>query len=451
MANTPAPSRWSRSHLVRRGALVAVAVCAVVGSAAPAAAQDDDGGAAGTAEVKGILKAADETGEDRFLEGVELRVTDAEGNEIGVGVTDAEGAWSVTLPAEGDYQVELLVDTLPEGVALRENAKNPVDVSVNAGDSKNTLFPMGGSIAGAAATDSNSIRALQLAIDGAKLGLLIAMCAIGLSLIYGTTGLTNFAHGEMVTFGAMSAYLFHVTGVFGWQAPLVVGGLFALILGGLAGYVFNESVWRPLRRRGASLISALVVSIGFSIFFRYVMLFIFGGRDGFYRDYRIQERIDFGRFDLAPKDIWIMGLSIVVLVGVASALQFTRIGKAMRAVADNRDLAASSGIDVEKVIRWVWVSGSALAALGGVMFAATEAIGWEMGFRLLLLMFAGVTLGGLGTAYGALFGSLIVGVFIQTSTLVIPSDLKNVGALIMLVVVLLVRPQGLLGRAERIG
>lgn len=132
-------------------------------------------------------------------------------------------------------------------------------------------------------------------------------------------------------------------------------------------------------------------------------------------------------------------------------LVFSRIGKAMRAVADNRDLAESSGIDVERVIRWVWISGSALAALGGVLFATTEAIGWEMGFRLLLLMFAGVTLGGLGTAYGALFGGMIVGVFIQMSTLVIPSDLKNVGALLMLVVVLLVRPQGLLGRAERIG
>ena len=123
----------------------------------------------------------------------------------------------------------------------------------------------------------------------------------------------------------------------------------------------------------------------------------------------------------------------------------------MRAVSDNRDLAESSGIDVEKVIRTVWVAGGALAGLGGVLFGLTETIGWEMGFRLLLLMFAGVTLGGLGTAYGALFGSLIVGVFIQTSTLVIPTDMKNVGALLVLALILLVRPQGLLGRAERIG
>ena len=89
--------------------------------------------------------------------------------------------------------------------------------------------------------------------------------------------------------------------------------------------------------------------------------------------------------------------------------------------------------------------------MGGVLFATTEAVSWEMGFRILLLMFAGVTLGGLGTAYGALLGSVIVGVFIQTSTLVIPTEMKNAGALLMLVVILLVRPQGLLGRAERVG
>jgi len=123
----------------------------------------------------------------------------------------------------------------------------------------------------------------------------------------------------------------------------------------------------------------------------------------------------------------------------------------MRAVADNRDLAESSGIDVERVTRWVWVAGSALAGLGGVLFGVTESFGWDSGFRVLLLMFAGVTLGGLGTAYGALIGSLVIGVFIQVSTLVIPTDMKNVGALIALVVILLVRPQGLLGRPERIG
>jgi neutral amino acid transport system permease protein len=454
MSTTTARSHPERRRfLVRLVSAALLVLGALVGLVTPAHAQEGGDGDTGevVTEVRGSLRTVNDAGEEVLLVGVELRVTDADGTEIGVGVTDADGNWFLVVPGAGDYEVELLVDTLPEGVALREGARNPVAVSVNEGVSRATLFPMAGSARASEAASGNTIRSIQLFFDGLKLGLIIAMCSIGLSLIFGTTGLVNFAHGEAVTFGAMVAYLFHVSGVFGWQTSLLVGGIFAVLFGGVVGFLFNESVWRPLRRRGASLISMLVVSIGFSIFFRYVMLYIFGGRDGFYRDYRIQEQIDFGWFSLAPKDVWIMVISAVVLVGVASALQFTRIGKAMRAVADNRDLAESSGIDVEKVIRWVWVAGSALAALGGVLFAATEAIGWEMGFRILLLMFAGVTLGGLGTAYGALLGSIIVGVFIQMSTLFIPSDLKNVGALLMLIVVLLVRPQGLLGRAERIG
>ncbi|MGA0229733.1 MAG: ABC transporter permease subunit [Ilumatobacteraceae bacterium] len=429
---------------VRVGTMLAVLSASLIGLLAlgtPASAQDENG------EIKGSLSTKDAAGEKVGVGDVVFIISDASGNEVGTGTTDENGDWSVSVPV-GTYSVLLDVSTLPEGVDLRNPDKNPAEVVIDTpGKSKGALFPLGE----AAVSEVTAIEWVQLLVDGLKLGLLLAMCSIGLSLIYGTTGLTNFAHGEMVTFGAMMAYLFHVTGVFGWQSSLLVAAVFVLFITGVAGGVFNQFVWRPLRRRGVSLIAALVVSIGFSIFLRYVMLYRFGGRAGFYRDYRIQEKWDFVWFTVAPKDLVIMGLSVVILVGVGSALQFTRIGKAMRAVSDNRDLAESSGIDVEKVIRWVWVSGSALAGLGGVMFGVTESIGWEMGFRTLLLMFAGVTLGGLGTAYGALFGSIIVGLFIQMSSLVIPTDMKNVGALVMLVVILLVRPQGLLGRKDRIG
>lgn len=435
----------ARAVVAAAMALIATALLAVglAGPGTPALAQGGETADEPVTEVGGVLRARDDAGEDVFLEGVEFVITDEAGTEVGRGVSDANGEWSVPLPGAGTYNTLLVVETLPEGTSLRNPDNNPLTFSVNDGDSRPNLFPIGE----AAAPTNNSIRAIQLAVDGLKLGLIIAMCAIGLSLIFGTTGLVNFAHGEAVTFGAMIAFLFNVT----WGLPLILSGILAVIASAIAGWLFNGGVWHPLRRRGSSLISMLVVSIGFSIFLRYVMLYIFGGRDGFYTDFRIQRRWDFGWFELAPKDVAIMVISIVTLVGVASALQFTRIGKAMRAVADNRDLAESSGIDVEKVIRWVWISGTGLAGLGGVLFGATEAVSWEMGFRILLLMFAGVTLGGLGTAYGALVGSLIVGVFIQTSTLVIPSDMKNIGALLMLVVILLVRPQGLLGRPERVG
>ncbi|MEO6880442.1 MAG: branched-chain amino acid ABC transporter permease, partial [Mycobacteriaceae bacterium] len=147
-------------------------------------------------------------------------------------------------------------------------------------------------------------------------------------------------------------------------------------------------------------------------------------------------------------------VSLLVLVGVAVLLQRTRIGKAMRAVADNRDLAASSGIDVERVVLFVWGLGGGLATLGGVLFAMSELSGtvqWEMGFKLLLLMFAGITLGGLGTAYGALIGCVVVGLVVQLSTLVIDPDLKYTGGLLVLILILIVRPQGILGSRSRIG
>lgn len=413
----------------------------------PAVAQGDGGETIG-----GTMRAKDDGGENIFVEGVEFTVFDADGNEVGSAATDAEGLWLIELPGPGVYSVEVNTETL-QGFELRNPNNNPLTgVEVQQNTQKNTLFPLGER----ASSTSNSIKAVQLFVDGIKLGMIIAMSAIGLSLIYGTTGLTNFAHGEMVTFGAMVAYVFHVTWQFdflgSWMTSLVIAAVLAVVITGFAGFLFNEFVWKRLRNRGASLISALVVSIGLSIFFRYVFLFQFGGRAGFYRDYRIGTQVEFfGLFTMLRKDIFIVVFSMIVLIGVATALRKTRAGKAMRAVADNRDLAESSGIDVEQVIRWVWIVGSALAGLGGVLFGLTENVNWEMGFRLLLLMFAGVTLGGLGTAYGALLGSIIAGVFIQMSTLLIPGDMKNIGALLALIIILLVRPQGLLGRAERIG
>ncbi|MEL6891903.1 MAG: branched-chain amino acid ABC transporter permease [Actinomycetota bacterium] len=430
-----------------------------LGASSPVAAQDDGDDGDDTAEaaesIGGQLRTRTAEGEDVFAEGVTMIVFDADGNEVGSAVSDAEGRWRVALPGPGVYDVQLDVATLPEEVPLRDEGRDRLEgIDVRAGAAQNTLFPLGEAIE----SSDNTIRFLQLTVDGIKLGLIIAMCSIGLSLIYGTTGLTNFAHGEMVTFGAITAFIVHVVypgRIFGIPGTnsLVFAALVTIVLAGALGWALNEFVWKRLRNRGASLIAALVVSIGMAIFIRYIYLFQFEGRARFYRDYQIQEQWDLGIIRLAPKDLFIIAFSTTVLIGVGLALQKTRAGKAMRAVADNRDLAESSGIDVESVIKWVWIAGSALAATGGVLFGLTENINWEMGFRLLLLMFAGVTLGGLGTAYGALFGSLIVGIFIQLIAYPswFPSDMKNVGALGMLVIILLVRPQGLLGRKERIG
>ncbi|MDQ3733098.1 MAG: branched-chain amino acid ABC transporter permease [Actinomycetota bacterium] len=375
------------------------------------------------------------------IEGVEVTVKDANGDEVDQGNTDDQGRFEAELPGPGEYTVTINPDDLPEGVTAAAAERT---VTVGEGAVGRVAFALsdgstgGGGLAG---------RIPQLLVEGLRFGLLIAMCAVGLSLIFGTTGLTNFAHGELVAIGAVAAWFLNVsTGL-----PLIPATIIAMAVGGSVGWLNDALLWGPLRRRGSGLIAMLVISIGLSLALRYVLNIIFGGRSQPYADYRGQRAVDYGPVSLTDKDLYSIFISLVVLVLVALMLQRTKIGKAMRAVADNRDLAASSGINVDRVIRFVWIVGGALAALGGVFFGLSDEVSWDMGFKLLLLMFAGVTLGGLGTAYGALLGSIVVGVFVQLSTLVIADELKYVGGLLLLIVILVVRPQGILGSRARVG
>ncbi|MGA0218998.1 MAG: ABC transporter permease subunit, partial [Ilumatobacteraceae bacterium] len=263
-----------------------------LGSGGSVAAQEGGG------EVSGSLLQRNEEGERVGVAGVTFRAFDESGAEVSSTTTAEDGSWSMTVP-EGTYDILLDVDTLPDGVSLRNPDKNPASVTLIDGSSKSALFPLGE--AAASSVGGNTV--IQLIVDGLKLGLIIAMCAIGLSLIYGTTGLTNFAHGEAVTFGAVMAYLLNNAGVFGVRLHLIPATVIVVAICGGVGGLFNRAVWRPMRRRGASLVAALVVSIGFSIFFRYVILFIFSGRAKRLRDYQIQEQWDLGLFRLAPKDL----------------------------------------------------------------------------------------------------------------------------------------------------
>ena len=397
----------------------------------------------GLAQAEGeTLTGTVQTSRSGPIEDVQIEVAAADGTEIESVETDAEGRWSVELPGPGQYTVTLDKGDLPEGVELAGEASRTV--TVDEGRRQAVII---GLEDGSRDSGGGGIRAVQLLVDGIRFGLLIAMAAVGLSLIFGTTGLTNFAHGELVTIGAVAAWYINVQG----GVPLIAATILAMIVGAAVGALNELGLWRPLRRRGTGLIAALVVSIGLSLLLRYLIQVVYGGRSSPYQGYQGGRAVDYGIFTMTNADLASVIISVVVLVLVALMLQRTKIGKAMRAVSDNRDLAASSGIDVNRVILVVWMMGGALAALGGVLLGLSDQVQWDMGFRLLLLMFAGVTLGGLGTAYGALVGSLIVGVFVQMSTLVIPNDVKYVGGLLLLIVILVIRPQGILGSRARIG
>lgn len=421
-------------------------------------------GQAGEA-VTATLQVRDaESGERVAVVGVVFAVTDEAGGAIGEGSTDAEGTVVIPVPGPGVYTMTIDPATLPEGVSLSNPDRASASVDVEEGETARLLFALTSGEGVGASGGITLTRVLQLSADGLKEGLFLAMAAIGLSLIFGTTGLVNFAHGEMVTWGMLVAYLFNAYGLVamfgfmeGWPAPLgapvnlVIAGLFAVVAGAGLGWLMDAGIFSRLRARGTSLIAQMVVTIGLAIVIRYFFLYIFGGSPRFFLSFAGQTALDIGPVQLTPKDLVAMGITVVVLVMVGVFLQRTRTGRSLRAVADNRDLAESSGIDVSRVIRLVWMAGGALAALGGIFFAQSNNLAWDTGSRILLLIFAGVTLGGLGTAYGALVGSIVVGLGISLSTLFIPVELKNVGALILLAVILLIRPQGILGQRERIG
>ncbi len=357
--------------------------------------------------------------------------------------TDADGKWKVGVPEKDTYTVTLDENTLPDGVVVAKG-KNVVKAEFGLTKSRSVNFFLG---EGTRTTVSFFDQFLNRFVNGLNFGLLLALAAIGLSLIFGTTGLSNFAHAEMITFGALMTLTFSVT--LGLPVWIAIG--IAIVLSAALGWGLDAVIWKPLRRKGVGLIPLMIVSIGLSLALRYVFQFYVGGGTSQLPGSGLAD-LKFGPISLSPIDLASMAISIVVLLAVAYFLLRTRIGKATRAVSDNPSLASASGIDVDRVIRIVWVLGAALAGLSGVLWAYFRpGVSWDMGFQILLLVFAAVVLGGLGTAFGALLGSVIVGLFVELSTLWIPSDMKYVGALVVLIVVLLLRPQGILGRKERIG
>lgn len=358
--------------------------------------------------------------------------------------TNENGQFRVMVPSrDGAYEVLLDEETLPEGIIVEGD--NPVATQFGAQSFRPVNFFIG---EGVRETQSFASQFVERTVNGLNFGLMLALAAIGLSLVFGTTGLSNFAHAEMVTFGALMALAFGVfAGLSMWIAIPI-----ALLLSAAFGWALDAGVWRPLRRRRVGLVQVMILSIGLSLFLRYVFqYFIGGGTHQLPGVGGIKHQI-LGPIKLSTVDMVSMATSVVILLVVAWWLLFTRVGKATRAISDNRNLAAATGIDVDKVTRIVWVVSALLAGLSGILWAYFRpGIKWDMGVQILLLMFAAVCLGGLGTAFGALIGALIVGVLVEISTLWIPPDMKYVGALLVLIIVLLIRPQGILGRRERIG
>lgn len=381
------------------------------------------------------------------LEGVVLTVS---GNGVDTEVaTDEAGQWAVGVPEKNaEYKVTLDESTLPEGIAVvdpEDDTPNIKEALVGPGGRVTVNFFIG---EGVRNVTSFTDQLVQRIITGLNFGLMLALAAIGLSLVFGTTGISNFAHAEMVTFGAVITLVF--SRMLGWSIWAAIP--IALILSAVLGYLLDAGIWRPLRRRGLGTVQLMIVSIGLSLAMRYLFQFFIGGNTSQLPNADAQKIPLFGSVTMSVIDMVSIGVSLIAILALAFWLLRTRVGKATRAVSDNPSLAAASGIDVDGVVRIVWVVSAVLAGLAGILWAYYRpGIKWDMGAEILLLVFAAVTLGGLGTAFGALFGSIVIGLVVEVSTLWIPSDLKFAAPLVVLIGILLFRPQGILGRRERIG
>ena len=388
------------------------------------------------------------------VEGVSFTVEE-EGEVVDEATSGADGTFVIDLPgAPIDNLGKTLVVKLDDSSLPKDTEPDTLErtVTVNLDQDKSVLFGIGEA---SEAGSGFGAQAAQLVVGGIVFSVLLAMAALGLSMVFGTTGLTNFSHGELITFGALAAFavdqLPGAIRIGGANITIAVAVVVAFVVSGAFGWLNDAALWRPLRRRGTGIIAMMIVSIGLSIFLRNVFQYVNGAQSQNYSQYSAIQPWEIGPILLTPKELIVSLAGMAVLLATVALLQFTRLGKAARAVADNPALSSATGINVERVINLVWIGGGALAGLSGALLGLTQGFDYQIGFKLLLLVFAAVVLGGLGTIWGAIVGAFIIGLFTELSTLLVPAEFKFVGALLLLIVVMLVRPQGLLGKAQRVG
>jgi neutral amino acid transport system permease protein len=285
----------------------------------------------------------------------------------------------------------------------------------------------------------------QRGLNGLSLGAIYALGAVGLTLVYGILKLVNFAHGDFLTFGAYMAYLVNVT----WGLPLVVAVFWAMAMTAVLGVLLEKVMWGPMRARGAGMVQLLLMSLGLALVLRYGIQFVWS-TELRQLDVNRTDTVQFLGLTIGRTNLIVIIVGFAVLIGTGMMLRSTLLGKRMRALSDNLDLAETSGIDTSSVILWTWVFAAAFAGLAGVMAGAITQLQPELGFELLLPIFAAVVMGGIGNAYGALAGGVVLGLVIEWSTLFIDARWKTAIGFVVLILVLIVRPQGIFGRAKTV-
>jgi len=279
---------------------------------------------------------------------------------------------------------------------------------------------------------------LQTLIYGIVLGSIISVAAMSLSLTYGILRFANFAHGELLTVGAYCGFLFFTLA----HLPMWLSFPLAMVVTAVLALGIDRILFQRLRKSTAVIL--LISSFGVALILRSGVQLIFGPDTAVYQE-GIEFPIRVGDIRIKPTHFYIVGGAILIVIALHLFLTRTKVGKAMRAMSDNADLARISGIDTERVIMWTWIVGGAIAGASGVFVAMDTQLHPVMGFRLLLAIFAAAIFGGIGKPYGAILGGLVIGITEEFSTFVISPGYKPAVAFVVMVLVLIIRPQGLLG------
>jgi neutral amino acid transport system permease protein len=278
----------------------------------------------------------------------------------------------------------------------------------------------------------------QLIINGIAVGSIIALGAVGLTLTYGILRLSNFAHGDFLTLGAYLTFVVNtLLGVNIWLSMAIAA------IGTVGGMLLSEKLlWSRMRSIRATSTTLIIISIGLALFLRNGIIFIWGGSNQNY-NVPVLPALDIAGLKIPQNQLLVLVLAVLAIVMLHYILQNTKVGKAMRAVADDLDLARVSGINVDQVILWTWIIAGIFTSLGGSMYGLITAVRPNMGWFLILPLFASVILGGIGNPYGAITAAFIIGIAQEVSTPFLGSQYKQGIALLIMILVLLVRPKGL--------
>lgn len=303
---------------------------------------------------------------------------------------------------------------------------------------------------------------IELIVYGIVLGSIISLGAIGLTLIFGIVRFANFSHGDLMSAGAYVA-LFMVTGFLSWIGipdttfgPLSFGWrmviAFPVSMLAVAGVaiLFDQILYRKLRQKGSGVVIFAMSSLGAAFILRMIILILWGADSLFYKPgmLRYALQLPLG-IKIRPDQILILFV-VFTLIGLLHLfLQNTKMGKAMRATADNMELALVSGINTEKIIIWTWGIGGAMAAAGGILYGIDVQLHPYMGWNFLIPLFAATILGTIGNMYGALVGGLVIGVAQQVSTAFLMPTYKPAVAFIIMILILLFRPKGIFGENSK--